>query len=162
MAPTVGCMSAAPVPSFFSPSGLAAAAILSAEAGPFKVLLVDGNAHFVNSARNFLTGLNGVCVVGHASTVAQALDKAELLRPDLVLLDIAMPDMRGLELVAHLQTRAPVPAIVFLSQSDNTAYRDAARLIGATGFVVKSNLVTDLPPLIERQMALKTRKTAAP
>jgi CheY-like chemotaxis protein len=100
--------------------------------------------------------------VGHATNGVQALQKARVLQPDLVLLDIAMPEMGGLEVAAQMQAWPQVPTLVFLSMNDNDSYREAARLAGANGFVSKTNFVTDLIPMIEQMVTHKTMKVTAP
>ena len=170
MASTFGSMSATPVHSLPSDLPLDPASVtasvpageLSAATGSYKILLVDGNLHFVNSVKNVLRGLADVAVVGSAANRTQAWAMAEALCPDLVLLDFATPEMNGLEVAAQMQTWSVVPSFVFLSQSDDAAYREAAHRAGATGFVIKSNLVLDLIPLIERQVALKAMKGNRP
>lgn len=132
--------------------------MVAGDAHLFKILLVDDNLTFVTSVRNFLSGLTGVSVVDHAVNGVQALQKVQQLRPDLVLLDIAMPDMDGLEVAAQMQAWSQVPTIVFLSMNDNDAYREAARHVGAKGFVSKANFVTELIPLVEQLVASRTMK----
>lgn len=135
---------------------------VSGDAGLYRILLVDDNLTFVTSVCNFLKSLAGVTVVGHATNGVQALQKAQVLQPDLVLLDIAMPDIGGLEVAAQMQAWPQVPTLVFLSMNDNDSYREAARLAGANGFVSKTNFVTDLIPMIEQMVTLKTMKVTAP
>ncbi len=113
----------------------------------FKVLLVDDNPTFVNAVRKFLELMPGVAVVGHAFDGSDALLKAETLMPDLVLLDIAMPRMNGLEVAQHMTTWPKPPQIVFLSMHDNAEYRLAAQGLGAA-YVGKCDFVDKLVPLI--------------
>ena len=113
------------------------------------ILLVDDSATFVSAARNVLDVMPGVDVIGHAYGGREALEKAELLRPDLVLLDIGMPGMNGLEVGRRMRLSPSGPRIVFLSMDDNAVYRAAARDIGAEGFIGKANFVLELIPLLE-------------
>lgn len=126
--------------------------------GPYTILLVDDNLTFVASVRHFLNGIAGVSVVDHAVNGVQALRKAQMLRPDLVLLDISMPVMDGLEVAAKMQAWPRVPTIVFLSMNDNNFYLEAAKQAGALGFVSKSNFVTDLVPLLDQLVTLRNLK----
>lgn len=114
-----------------------------------RILLVDDNKTFLTAVNNFLLTLSGVEVVGQAHAGAAALALAAKLAPDLVLLDIVMPEMNGLEVAAALQAMANPPYIVFLSMHDSASYRTAARELGAWGYVGKGDFVLDLVPLIE-------------
>ncbi|MCX7239326.1 MAG: response regulator transcription factor [Burkholderiales bacterium] len=115
-----------------------------------RTLLVDDNRTFLSAVRNFLRTLIDVEVVAHAHDGATALALAKRLEPDLVLLDIVMPEMGGLEVAAALQTLSVPPRIVLLSMHDSQAYRTAARELGARGYVGKGDFVVDLVPLIQQ------------
>jgi DNA-binding NarL/FixJ family response regulator len=93
---------------------------------------------------------------------AEALAAAAGLQPDLVLLDIGMPDMSGLEVAKTLQTWARPPLIVFLSMHDDDHYRSAARAMGVFGFVSKTDFVNELLPIITRLAANGATDHAAP
>lgn len=114
-----------------------------------RILLVDDNRTFLTAVNNFLLTLSGVEVVGQAYTGKTALALAAKLAPDLVLLDIVMPEMNGLEVAAALRAMATPPYIVFLSMHDSESYRAAARELGIWGYVGKGDFVLDLIPLIE-------------
>lgn len=128
-----------------------------------RILLVDDNKTFLAAVNNFLLTLPGVEVVGQAHTGAAALALAAELAPDLVLLDIVMPEMNGLEVAAALQAMATPPYIVFLSMHDSASYRAATRELGAWGYVGKGDFVLDLVPLIESiAHELETRPARSP
>lgn len=97
----------------------------------------------------FLGTLPDMEVVGHAHSGCEALAEAERLRPDLVLLDIAMPEMSGFEVAQALQSRPQSPRIVFLSLHDTSAYRATAQAHGAAGFVSKADFGVELIPLLK-------------
>lgn len=113
-----------------------------------KILLVDDNLTFLASVKKTLKMLANTQVIGEAHNGLQALEMAQRLRPNLVLLDIVMPHMTGLEVAAHMQSWERSPAIVFLSLHDNDSYRAAARDLGVLGMVGKANFVADLMPII--------------
>lgn len=123
-----------------------------------KILLVDDNQAFAAAVRQFLDMLPGAEVVGHEHDGSQALGRIRQLQPDVVLLDIVMPGMNGLEVARALQSWPQAPRIVFLSLHDNTAYRSAARELGAADFVGKADFVTELLPIIERLVENSTAR----
>jgi DNA-binding NarL/FixJ family response regulator len=114
-----------------------------------RTLLVDDNKTFLTAVRNFLATLPQVEVIGEAHDGKAALTLATRLQPDLVLLDIVMPDMNGLEVAAELKKSAHPPYVVFLSMHDSQSYRTAARELGARGYVGKGDFVLDLEPLVD-------------
>lgn len=122
-----------------------------------KVLVVDDNQTFISSVRMFLGMLPGMEVVGEAHDGRDALTQADKLQPDLALLDIAMPEMNGLEVARRLQSLPRPPRIVFLSMHDSADYRAAASSLGADGYVSKADFVTELFPIVTRLAADKSR-----
>jgi DNA-binding NarL/FixJ family response regulator len=118
-----------------------------------RTLLVDDNKTFLAAVRNFLVLLPDVEVVGEAHNGWSAVELANTLNPDLVLLDIVMPEMSGLEVAQALKDSLPAPRIVFLSMHDSESYRTAARELGAFGYVGKGDFVADLIPIIDRLVA---------
>lgn len=120
-----------------------------------KILLADDNRTFVSAVRKFLDILPGTEVVGQAHDGRAALTKASQLAPDLVLLDINMPELNGLEVARHMRSWPQPPHLVFLSMHDSVDYRAAALKLGAAGFVGKADFVVDLPPIIERLFLTK-------
>jgi DNA-binding NarL/FixJ family response regulator len=113
-----------------------------------KILLADDNLTFLHSVRNVLGMLSQAQVVAEAHDGLQALELATLLQPDVVLLDIVMPGMTGLDAARAMQSWAKPPKIVFLSLHDNIFYRAAARDLGAVGLVGKANFMIELLPVI--------------
>lgn len=112
------------------------------------ILLVDDNLTFMASVKKVLSMLPNTRVVAEAHDGARAVELAQRLLPDLVLLDIVMPGMNGLEVAKTMQTWAVAPQVLFLSMHDNEAYRAAARALGALGLVGKANFVAELLPII--------------
>ncbi len=113
-----------------------------------KILLADDNQTFLTSVKNVLGMLSQAQVVAEAHDGAQALEMAGQLQPDVVLLDIVMPGMTGLDVARVMQTWPKPPKIVFLSLHDNIFYRSAARELGAVGLVGKANFMIELLPVI--------------
>lgn len=122
-----------------------------------RILLVDDNHTFVAAVRQCLAMLPDVEVVGQANDGHEALGQAKTLQPDLVLLDIVMPHMNGLEAAAHMQRWPHPPHIVFLSMHDSESYRAEARELGVLAMVGKANFVVDLMPILSGLISAKTQ-----
>ena len=102
-----------------------------------RVLIVDDHASFRGSARALLLS-EGYDVVGEAETGAEAVRLADALRPDLVLLDVQLPDLNGFEVTALLRELDAPPEVVLTSSRDD--YAAAVVGTGARGFVAKDAL----------------------
>ena len=126
----------------------------------FKIMLVDDNRTFVAAVRQFLDMLPGTLVVGQMHNGLDALAQIIRLEPDLVLLDIAMPGLNGFDVAKSLQALPNPPYVVILSMHDSSAYRDAARDMGAAAYVTKADFVVDLIPIIDRLIASKSGQGA--
>jgi DNA-binding NarL/FixJ family response regulator len=103
---------------------------------PLRVLLVDDHPMVRAGLRSMLSG-DEVEVVGEAGTGAEALERAGALGPELVLLDLALPDMDGVETLTRLKARAPRTAVLMVSMRDDPATVRRAIEAGAAGYVLK-------------------------
>ena len=103
-----------------------------------RTLVVDDDFMAVSVHRQFLERVPGFDVVGEATTGREALDLVEKLRPDLVLLDIYLPDENGIELMRKLRAVAapPIDVIAITSAKDVDVLRDAMQL-GVVHYIVK-------------------------
>ena len=117
---------------------------------PISVLLVDDNPTFLRILKRFLGEEEGLLVVGTAESGEEALKKARELQPQVILLDLAMPGMGGLNTIPRLRGVLPGVGIVVLTVLDANGYREAALAAGADDFVAKADLSTDLVPAIHR------------
>ena len=113
-----------------------------------RILLVDDNHTFLQAVSQCIAMMPEASVVGQAFDGVDALEQAQRLAPDLVLLDIVMPNMTGLEVATHMLTWPRVPRFLFLSLHDNESYRNAARELGALALIGKANFVAELMPII--------------
>jgi DNA-binding NarL/FixJ family response regulator len=102
-----------------------------------RILIVDDHP-LTRDALAGLLGANGFDVVGQASGGAEAIDRAGELRPDLVLLDLTMPDMDGLTALPRVREAAPGAEIVVLTASEDDGNLLAAIRLGASGYMLKS------------------------
>ena len=119
---------------------------------PISVLLVDDNPNFLRIATRFLQQHDDIVVVGAAGGGQEALALAQDLQPDVVLIDLAMPGLSGLETIPRLRAMLPAVGIIALTMLDTNSYREAALEANANDFVPKASLDTDLLPAI-RQVA---------
>jgi CheY-like chemotaxis protein len=104
-----------------------------------RVLVVDDDVRFLDYARRLLDGCGGV-EVRVATDGASGISAASLNRPDIVLLDIRLPDMSGLDVARHLLRAARPPRVFLVSTADPADYLGVARDIGAEAFIAKSDL----------------------
>jgi DNA-binding NarL/FixJ family response regulator len=116
---------------------------------PLRIVLVDDSLAFIESATRFLVLDTRLEIVGHILSGEEALEKVPQLCPDVVLMDLTMPGMNGLEATRQIKTQLQAPYIVILTLSDSSEYRAAALAVGADGFVTKSEITTALLPLID-------------
>jgi DNA-binding NarL/FixJ family response regulator len=103
------------------------------------VLIVDDHASFRSSARRVLEDA-GYDVVGEAADGASALAAARELRPEVVLLDIHLPDVDGFEVALLLTTDLEPPAVVLTSSHDGSDFAGLIARCGARGFLPKAEL----------------------
>jgi DNA-binding NarL/FixJ family response regulator len=106
---------------------------------PDRVLIVDDHVGFRRVARLLLEQIGRV-VVAEAGTGAEALSKARRLKPDLVLLDIQLPDLDGLAVAALLASEGEPPTVVLVSSHDASDYGLRLKGCGALGFIAKADL----------------------
>ena len=88
-------------------------------------------------------------IVGEAADGLQAVQKAEKLQPDLILLDIGLPTINGIEAACRISRVAPAAKVLFVSQQNDVDVVRAALSNGGKGYVRKENAETDLLPAVE-------------
>jgi DNA-binding NarL/FixJ family response regulator len=115
-----------------------------------RLLVVDDDAGFRKTLRHLLADREDATVVGEAGNGEEALRLVEALRPDVVLMDLAMPRMSGLEVTRRLKVRWPDMAVVMITVHDDEVYRRTALAAGAAAFLVKKTLGMDLWPTLLR------------
>jgi DNA-binding NarL/FixJ family response regulator len=115
-----------------------------------RILIVDDSDIIRRVVTRILAAENRWAVCGEAKNGAEALQKAVELQPDLILLDIGMPDINGLEVARRLKVHAPRVKILVISQNDSDAMLPCVVQAGANGCVDKNRLGMDLLPAIAR------------
>ena len=118
----------------------------------FKVLLVDDFEAFRQSVCSMLLRTGKFQVIGQAADGLEAVQKAEELQPDLILLDICLPRLNGIAAVPQIRTVAPESKILFLTGLDLPEMVEEALSTGASGYVVKSEAGIELLEAIELVM----------
>lgn len=103
------------------------------------LLIIDDHRAFRRVARALLES-DGFDVVGEACDGWHGLDAASALRPDVVLLDVRLPDRDGFAIAAQLTSGADGPAVIVTSSCDDPLYPECARRNGARGFVAKHDV----------------------
>jgi DNA-binding NarL/FixJ family response regulator len=116
---------------------------------PVRVLLVDDDPAFAELIACVLR-LEGVNVVGHALDGAEGVELARTLEPDVVLMDVRMPRMDGLEATRHIVESLPGPHVLVVSSSKDPEDVDRAREAGAVGYLSKDRAAAELAEWIER------------
>ncbi|RZL87849.1 MAG: response regulator transcription factor [Variovorax sp.] len=114
-----------------------------------RLFLVDDHPLVRDGLRARLDPLPSIEIVGEAGSATEALAVIETLRPDLVLADVGMKDMSGIELAALLQQRQPAVRVVMLSMYDNPEYVQQALQAGARGYVLKDAPAAEIVAAIE-------------
>jgi len=133
-----------------------------------RILVVDDHPIVRQGLRTLLEGRSGWEVVGEASDGMEAIEKASQLNPDVMVLDVTMPRMNGLEACRVIRRSSPKLEILFVTQHDSPQMMREALDAGARGYVVKSNAARDLLEAVEavsqhRQFtALNQRDSVSP
>jgi DNA-binding NarL/FixJ family response regulator len=115
-----------------------------------KVLIVDDHEIVREGIRRLLSGSRpdwDIC--GEAANGEQAIDAVQRLKPDVVILDITMPDMNGLEVASHIVKRKIDCRILIFTMHDSERLVTEIRNVGAHGYVQKSQASKDLVEAIE-------------
>lgn len=109
-----------------------------------KVLLADDHVLFRAGVHALLTDVEGIDVVGEADTGRKAIEMVATRSPDVVLMDITMPEMNGLETTARLTTEYPKVRIIILSMHADEEYVAQALRAGASGYLLKDAAMTEV------------------
>ncbi|HSL63559.1 MAG TPA: response regulator transcription factor, partial [Gaiellaceae bacterium] len=122
-------------------------------AAPLRVVVCDDHALMRSALCLLLTPEEGLEVVGEAGSGLEVLPLVERTRPDVVVLDLNMPQLDGLTCLERLAEQHPQVRTVVLSGSDDEASVDAALRRGAVSYVLKSVDPVDLPALVRQAVA---------
>ena len=112
------------------------------DAGVLDVVVVDDHAAFRKLARQLLEEI-GYRVVGEAATAREALQTVRRLKPDVVLLDVQLPDQDGLVVAGELTSSPAAPAVLLVSAREAKDFGPRLDSCGAIGFIAKADLSAD-------------------
>lgn len=116
-----------------------------------RILLGDDHALIIEGLRSLLR--NDFDIVGVCADGRELVATAEQLKPDAVLLDVAMPLLNGMEAARQIKKTVPTAKLVFVTQKSDREYVRAGFEVGASGYVLKQSLVTEIVPAVRAALA---------
>jgi DNA-binding NarL/FixJ family response regulator len=116
---------------------------------PVRILLVEDFEPFRNLIRILLEGKPHLQIVAEVADGQEAVRKAAELKPTLILLDIGLPSLNGLDVAGQVRELSPDSKIIFVSQESSPEFVQEALFLGASGFVTKTRVANDLVPAIK-------------
>lgn len=122
---------------------------------PVRILVVDDSALFLRFIISTLQTVPEIQVISSASDGFEAVQRAEELRPDLILLDIGLPGQNGIEAARQIRRVAPESKIIFVSQESSADVVEEALSLGGLGYVLKTSAGGDLLAAVEAVICSK-------
>jgi two-component system, NarL family, response regulator NreC len=119
---------------------------------PIRILLADDHAVLRSGLKLLLDGRSDMTVIGEAANGAEVLPLAQQHRPDVILLDLTMPQLGGLEVLPLLREQAPEARVLILTMHDDEGYLRQALRAGAAGYVLKKAADVELISAIQALM----------
>ena len=120
---------------------------------PARILIVDDHAAVREAIRILLAVHPEYEVCGEAATAQEAICRSKEIAPDVILLDISLPDRSGLEVLPEIRNGSPGSLILIVSQHDPKHLKPMALSLGAKGFISKISLCHELVATIEKTLA---------
>ncbi len=116
--------------------------------GPVRILVVDDFAEWRRTIASIISEDPGLEIIEEASDGLEAVEKCKELQPDLVVLDVGLPKISGLEAARRIREVSPGTKILFLTATPGRDVMRAAMEIGAVGYIAKANALRDLMPAV--------------
>ena len=107
-------------------------------------MIVDDHEIFRRGLRTVLETRSDLEIIGEATDGLDAIEKAKLWKPDLIVMDVSMPKVDGLQAMRIIREQQPDTKVLILSQHDSSFMLGAALKAGASGYVTKEDAVQDL------------------
>jgi len=123
-----------------------------------RVLVVEDYEPFRRFLSSKLNKIQDVQLVDEVSNGLEAVQKAEELKPDLVLLDIGLPKLNGIEAARRIRSLSPMSKIIFLSQESSADVVQEALNTGAQGYVIKDDAGRKLLPTVDAVLRGETHR----
>ena len=120
-----------------------------------RVLIADDDARFRRFTKELLSPEPNIEIIEEAVDGEEAIHKAEELNPDLVLMDVRMPNVNGLKATRQLREKMPEIKIIILTLYDFDEYREAATAAGAVDYILKKSINGELIPAIRKAFESK-------
>lgn len=125
-----------------------------------RIMVVDDFKQWRAALRSIVEAIEGLRVVAEARNALEAIAKAGRLHPDIVLLDIGLPLLNGIEAAPKIRQASPGSKIIFLTQELDSDVRIAALAAGAEGYLLKSTVVSELRRTIDAATGLRPASCA--
>jgi len=113
------------------------------------ILLINGDSHFRELLKEFIELTEGMVVIGEVMNDKEAAEAVERLKPNLVLVNLSVPDIEGIRTAIELKGKFPKVGIALLTKYDPKDYSMIAEMIGLDGVIQKDSLVKLLPKLLK-------------
>lgn len=114
-----------------------------------KVLIVDDSKTVCNGLQKMLTGIPGIKISGQAHNGNDAITSISELKPDVVILDIRLPDLSGIDVLIDIKAKKLPTKVIMLTNYPYPQYREKCRELGADYFFDKVTEIEEIPLLIE-------------
>lgn len=118
--------------------------VIRVEMSKITVVIADDHELFRQGTRNLIENEEDIEVVGEAVNGKEAIEMVEKLKPDIVLMDISMPEVNGIEATKRIKIIRPSTAVIILTAYDNDKYISALLEAGAAGYLLKNVRGTEL------------------
>lgn len=116
--------------------------------GVIRLLVADDHALVRATVRRLIDAMDGIRVVGEACNGRETIEAIERTRPDVVVLDILMPELNGLDSARQILERHPQTRILYLSMHNSPDYVRHARIVGARGYILKESSAEEMEQAI--------------
>ena len=123
-----------------------------------KILIIDDHADFRAMVRDYLNRDELDLEIFEASTAEMGVVKASCVKPDIVLMDINLPNTNGLAATRHIKEDMPNCDVIILTMFEVEAFKQAAQKVEAAAFIGKSEIYDRLLPAVKKCLAARERK----